>query len=153
MVLGNNETANKGTTYTWRLSSPSARLRIRRNTKLNFQDTMPMTASKNKEKNGHKPKYNSRFSTRKSSGKLSADYRQPCLAAHLESIYQAHTCVLCRECNSMINHDLLPDCGFTLEGLNQLQNYTGTTKGECQSLKCPGIKYYHYKQKLFCPQN
>jgi hypothetical protein len=49
MVLGNNETANKGTISIWRLSSHSARL-IRRNIKLTFQDTMPLTASKNKGK-------------------------------------------------------------------------------------------------------
>jgi len=69
MVLGNKETANKGTISMWRLSSHSARLRIRRNTKLTFQDTMPLTASKNKQKNVHEQKYNSRFSKR-SSGKL-----------------------------------------------------------------------------------
>jgi len=49
MVLGNNETANKGTVSMWRLSSHSARLRIR-NTKLIFQDTMPLTASKKEGK-------------------------------------------------------------------------------------------------------
>jgi len=68
MDLGNKETANKGTISMWRLSSHSARLK-RRNTKLTFQDTMPLTASKNKQKNGHGQKYNSRFSKR-SSGKL-----------------------------------------------------------------------------------
>jgi len=49
MVLGTNETANKGTVSMWRLSSHSARLRIR-NTKLTFQDTMPPTASKKEGK-------------------------------------------------------------------------------------------------------
>jgi hypothetical protein len=37
-VLGNTETANMGTISMWRLSSHSARLRRRRNTKLTFQD-------------------------------------------------------------------------------------------------------------------
>jgi hypothetical protein len=105
MVLGNNETANKGTVSMWRLSSHSTRLR--RNTKLTFQDTMPPTASKNKGKNGHEQKCNSMFSER-SSGKLSAAYHQPCLAAHLQSIYQSNTCVWCRECNSIMN--ILPGC-------------------------------------------
>jgi hypothetical protein len=60
-------------------------------------------------------------------------------------------CVLCIECNSILNHNLLPDRSFTLGGFNQLQNCTGTTEGECQSPKCLGIKYYHLQTKTFLP--
>jgi hypothetical protein len=56
MDLGNKETANKVTISMWRLSSHSARLRIRKNTKMTLQDTVPLTASKNKPKNGHEQK-------------------------------------------------------------------------------------------------
>jgi hypothetical protein len=49
MVLGYNETANKGTVSMWRLSSHFARLR-RRNAKMTFQDTVPLTGSKKEEK-------------------------------------------------------------------------------------------------------
>lgn len=62
-----------------------------------------------------------------------------------ESIYRSHMGLAHRTPYSILNHNVLPDRSFTLGRLNQLQNCTGTTEGECQSPKCLGIKYYHYK--------
>jgi hypothetical protein len=68
---------------------------------------MPLTD----RKNGHEQKYNSRFTKRKSSGKLLAEYHQPRLAAQLQSQFISLISVSCAEnVNSIMNQDLLPDC-------------------------------------------
>lgn len=154
MDLGNKETANKVTISMWRPSSHSARLRIRKNTKMTLQDTVPLTASKNKPKKWSWAEIKIQVFQEKQW--QSFGYHQPCLAAYLQSQFISPICVSCaeNEHNSIMNQDLLPDCtALHSEDSTNCRIILRLQKVNVNHLSAQVLKTTTTNKKLFCPQN